>query len=430
MRYPLTIYASWFAALLCGACLGTPDEPAGESAPEACSPFCEAFAVNLPCPTGFARLRKPLEFSGPPPDGIDASDLGRPLTANFEFIEGAQGGGIFVGAASKTETVNTLTSNLWNAEDTLSAQANLNLWIAQVGSGSIMTERHASLTMARTHQIHSLNVEASLQREAPPGATFYLAEVATGASYTMIFHGDTSRFHSGVTARIPLLQGIGISASTYADSHGLQVSHVGRGMTPKTSNAIFAFDPEVMMNHYDISEEASVPIGVRYRSIPNVCVPVSKRLLWLDPIEVNVHFDRLRVYNGGGQSWRLTPRCRIGTREQVLVSPMPEPWASGHPVESGSIVDGTRGPNGYTGHTPYDVGWVETFTMLPGSELVCSLEGTTSAKSEPLPAANFKVRVGEAGENTPISDKMGHFNTNVDYWLDYRVTFGPLESLH
>ncbi len=429
MSHPLNTHLTWLGAVLCGACLSNQGQPNdAPAADEACAPFCEASAVNVPCPTGFARLRAPLEFSGPPPDGIDRSDLGRPLTANFEFIEGAQGVGLFLGASSQTETVNSLTSHLWNAEDTLSAKANLNLWIAQVGSGSIATQRHASFTLARTHQVHRLEADASLQRELPPGATFYLAEVSTGASYTMIFHGDISRFHSGVTARIPSLPRVGISARSYADSHGLQVSHIGRGMIPKDGNAIFAFDPEVTMRNYNIDETESVPIGVKYRTIPDVCVPVSQRLVWLDPIQVNVHFDRLRVYNGGGQSWRLTPRCRIGAREQVLVTPMPEPWASGHPVESGSIVDGTRGPNGYTGYTPYDVGWVETFAMLPGTELVCSLEGLTSGKSQPLPAANFSLHVRDAGENTVVSDKIGGFDSDVDYWLDYRVTFGPSTS--
>ncbi len=412
----------------CLAARDASDAGNAETGPGQCEPFCGAQRTQLaPCPEGMARVEEPISFTMPAPDSIHQSDLGRPTTANFEFFEGLDGASLFPGAEIQTKPQNRMEHSMWTSETRQGSQARVSIWFASFETSQASANRYAAYTAMQIRNTYAVDTTRTLMRNAPSRAVFYLSNITSGASYSMVLSGRASQFHRGVAARLPFLGGIGAGIGRFASSQGLEVRSVGKGLTPKGGDAIFAFDPGEIERHYEATAEGAVPITVEYKSIPDVCVPSQDGLPWLRPIPVDIYFDEIRVYKASGDTWQLAPTCHIDNREQILVNRDIPAWSMGRPVEDNLLHDASRGPSGaHAGYGKYAMAWGERLMLLPGSELRCSVAGIISG-GHPIPPAQFTVKIENYGLNRNTGKlQMGAYDSKADYYVDYRVEFPTL----
>ncbi len=374
-------------------------------------------APRDPCVDG-SRSFTPIAIEAAAPEGIDVRHLGRPLDANFAFLSGPDGETLFPEGDVFTSPADTIYHRAVEFDNSRSFSAHASAWGITVGGGTGGSRRYVAYQAVQTRDVRSIEDTTQI-RTAPKQAVWYLSKIHYGHSYDLVISGEANSFHVSVKASFFGLFGGGMKA--FAESHSLDVRAIGRGLKPKSDDAIFARSEDEIREAYTLSGDP-VPILVEYRSIPAACIPGGEPIEWKNPLRAQIDFKEIDIYRRGDRTWNLDARCRVNEREVRLNDPIV--WAS-----KGSICDNRvsgRGPQGDGNYCRFDLGWSTVIDVIPGEIIRCGVEGRALPDDDAVDYAEFEYTVME--ENEPVSDRVGTGNSHTEYWMNYDINFVPYEQ--
>lgn len=206
------------------------------------------------------------------PDGITAADLGRVFDAAFQPLAGS--GALFRPKASESYPV--FRHSVALVEDRVNLAATVRSW--GLNADACRNRRFASYRAEQITEIHAVD-DTTPPRAAPAAAMYYLAKVFYGRSFEVRLSGEEKQFHSGLAGTFlsGKLEG---GLKSFAEKNRLEFTAVGRGLRPKTGNAIYAKQPSEIEQNYTVDGSVSVPVVVEYRLIPGRDLPKVEPILW------------------------------------------------------------------------------------------------------------------------------------------------------
>jgi hypothetical protein len=336
--------------------------------------------------------------------GIGDQQLGTPYDARFLPLQGEQAGSLFPDSGPpRRRPLNQMQHEYVLVENEESLAANFSGWGFLNADASARSEwRHASYRAMQISDVVEVN-DATEMRDLPPGSVYYLSRIYLGHGYEMVLSGKARDFHAGVRAKL-LSFGGGIEG--FAKEHHLTTKAVGRGLQPRSGEAIFAKTPDEIEKAY-IANGPPVPIVMEFRQIPNAR-GLAGVIPWPEPIHVEVRLGDLIVDDDG--TWGATPwTLNIGCEADGNPLPIANPL-----VWNGDTNKGGRYPVNRT--WPLD--------LLPGDRLDCGVGGGYSgplAGERSLPPARMYAPVSILPTTSEAGEMVGRDN-RVQYRVAYAVT--------
>ncbi len=350
------------------------------------------------------------------PIGTGIQHLGRPINDRFEPMVGEEGVSLFPAAETFNTPLYTMEHKSFVIENQRSFDAHASVWGVSGSGGSDSSMRYASFRAQQLESVFEID-DATAMREPPPGAAYYVSRVFVGHSYEAVFSGSSNSFHAGVSGSFLVASG---SMDVFAERHRLTTTAFGRGLEPNNGNALFARSADEIERAYSTSGEP-VPVLVEYRRIPGTCLAETEKIHFVEPTEVRVNFDSIWIYNDGspGQdTWSLSARCSLNGEDLWLDNEAI--WDFKKNI-SDDCTSGIPGPGGDGNYCSYDLYWSANLELVPGDELECGIEGMAWDNQDPVDYAEFRYAVQD--QNEPVSGRIGNFNSDTEYWLNYSLEF-------
>lgn len=374
--------------------------------------------ADLPaCPDGTRRI-EPVTILAVAPVGIGREHLGRPVDEDFALLEGGAGATLFPRAEVNDNPVASIEHRTHFVENSRSLSANASFFGIGGSVESRSTRRYAVYSALEIAEVAEIDDTGAM--EAPPDdAKFYLWRIHYGHSFEAMVSGETRSFHTGVRARFAGASG---AITSFADTEHLESVISGRGLEPSSGDAIFARTEDEIERAYRTSGEA-VPIQVEYRSVPTACLKEPEEYAWVDPLVVDVRYDRLYVYEDGSlgrDTWSLDASCRVGGVQVFLDDPMV--WDM-HSDVCDSDRGGLAGPNGDDDYCEYVLGWSTRLEVSPGDTITCGVQGVAWDDNDTVEYSEMSATVDEGME--PMTGQMGAGNGQTEYWLFWSLN--PVE---
>lgn len=294
------------------------------------------------------------------PAGIGDGYLGAPLDAHFHPLQGPTAGSLFPAPQVSRFPVNQISHDVTVVADTYSLDANLSAWqLFDVSGGLQNDRRYASY---RAFQIEHVSVvdDRTAMRTPPPGAVFYPWKIYYGHAFEAVFSGTSQALHAGIAAEF---RAFGGDLQTFANTHSLAMRVFGLGLTPRSGQAIFARTQNEILSAYTTMGPA-VPIFVEYRLIPGIPAPPKGSIAWSAPLQVEVVYDSIDVFQDGtwfATPWDVTAGCTVNELPALLTNNQALPPRT-------SVEDG---------HS-YPMHWHGFFTATDRDRVACGLEGRFS----------------------------------------------------
>lgn len=199
------------------------------------------------------------------PPGIGREQLGMPLGRRFQPMAGAGASSLFPSGQVQEIPQHTVEQEVYRATTRVQLEANVSAWgLGGLNAGGSDTERFASYRARIINRAFQVD-DRTAMRAPPPGAFFYLAKVYYGHTFEAVFHADENTFHAGVAADLEI---VNVDIQTFASQNRLRYEIRGKGLKPKTVNALLARTERDITENYTIEYEA--PIFVEYRTIPGM----------------------------------------------------------------------------------------------------------------------------------------------------------------
>lgn len=369
---------------------------------------------DLPaCPAGTRRI-EPVTIRAVAPIGISRDHLGRPVDESFELLEGADGASLFPRAEIARNAVDSVEHRTHFVENSRSLSASASYF--GIG-GSVEVQRSRRYAVYSALEIEDVSEidDTGEMAPAPDAAKFYLWRIHYGHSFEAMVSGETNSFHTGVRARFGVASG---EIATFAETESLEAIISGRGLEPVDGGALFARTEDEIERSYRTSGEA-VPISVEYRSIPTACLGEPEEYAWIDPVIVDVRYERLNVYEDGSlgrDTWSLEASCRVGGHDVFLENPFV--WDM-HQDVCDSDHEGIAGPDGDDDYCEYVLGWTARLEVAPGDSITCGVQGMAWDDGDPVEYSEMRATIDEDTE--PSSGQMGAGNGDTEYWLFYSI---------
>lgn len=269
------------------------------------------------------------------PAGFMVAALGVPLDADFNPLIGGGAGPLFAGQPS------CVNLGSWNSDRGIiqnrqELKANLRAWFAEGSSGAQQTHTYAFYRAMQLTQVCEVPPGAPLRR-APRGAVYYTSKVFLGHSYTVVLHGESRAFNAGIGA---YFEKFGGSASALAKQYDVMHSGFGRGLQPKSEDALFS-DPESIKSNYKTVNDEPDAVVVEYTQLPNAEVapepaPAPEHVIEVrfTSIEIGAAGDLALGYS----PWRMWVQCYVNDQpqqepvvfldQQVRIGTIPTSFAS------------------------------------------------------------------------------------------------------
>ena len=369
---------------------------------------------DLPaCPEGTRRI-EPVTILAVAPVGIGPQHLGRPVDEDFELLEGHDGATLFPDGEVTTTSVQSIEHRTHFVENSRSLSASASFFGIGASAEERSQHRYAVYSALEIADVDEIDDTGAMQ--APPDAAkFYLWRIHYGHSFEAMVKGQTRSFHTGVRARFSVASG---AIDTFAETESLEAIVSGRGLEPTSGSAIFARTEEEIADAYRTSGE-DVPIRVEYRSVPTACLKEPEQYAWVEPIQVDVHYDSLNVYEDGSlgrDTWSLEASCRIGDQDVFLADPFV--WDM-HSDVCDSDRGGLAGPSGDGDYCEYFLGWTARLEVAPGDTVTCGIQGVAWDDGDVVEYSQMQATIDE--NTDPISGHMGAGNGQTEYWLFYSL---------
>jgi hypothetical protein len=247
------------------------------------------------------------------PAGFVAAALGVPLDADFNPLIGGGAGPLFAGQPS-CASMGSWSSERGIIQNHQELKANLRAWFADGGLDSQQTHTYAFYRAMQLTQVCEVPPGAPLRR-APRGAVYYTSKVYLGHSYTVVVHGESRAFNAGIGANFLRFGG---SASTFAEQYNVMHSGFGRGLQPKSEDALFSTPELVAKNYMTVNDEPDA-IVVEYTQLPYVEVPpepapAPERLIEVRFISIEIGASGAAA--SGHSPWRMWVQCYVNDQPQ------------------------------------------------------------------------------------------------------------------
>lgn len=204
-------------------------------------------------------------FIAAAPRGFSLNHLGKPYTADFVPLQGAEGRSLFPDAGPPSVSPQAYMEHAFvfaDSEEVLAANASA--WNLALGYGARTSRRFASYRAVQVGEVHEID-DTSPIRPSNLNAVYYPWKVYLGHSYEVLLEGDEAEFHSGARADL-LAASAGVD--DFARRHHLSFRAVGYGLRPTSNKAIFARTQDEIRAHYAAESDRAVPILVEWREIP------------------------------------------------------------------------------------------------------------------------------------------------------------------
>lgn len=211
------------------------------------------------------------------PVGVGEHFLGIPLDAHFRPYQGPMGATLFAPGQPIRTPQHKVEHDIYRGASQLELEANFSGWGVSAQAGNTESTRYASYRAMQIDEAVEVN-DRTPMRPPPSDAVYYLWRVYLGHTFEMVFSAHESVFTARVAAA---LLGASGSLSAFASKNSLIWKMTGRGLVPRTGDAIFARDETGIMQSYT-TEGAAVPIFVEYRTIPGRRPPDDRAIPWED----------------------------------------------------------------------------------------------------------------------------------------------------
>lgn len=247
------------------------------------------------------------------PTGFVAAALGVPLDADFNPLIGGGAGPLFAGQPL-CASLGSWSSDRGIIQNRQELRANLRAWFAEGSLESQQDHTYAFYRAMQLTQVCEVPPGAPLRR-APRGAVYYTSKVYLGHSYTVVVHGESRAFNAGIGANFVTFGG---SASAFAEQYHVMHSGFGRGLEPKTEDALFS-DPESIAANYQTVKPEPDAIVVEYTQLPYAEVapepaPAPERVIEVRFIRIEVGATGAAEYDHS--PWRMSVQCYVNDQPQ------------------------------------------------------------------------------------------------------------------
>jgi hypothetical protein len=223
------------------------------------------------------------------PEGITSADLGRVFDASFQPLAGS--GGLF--RPKSPESYPIFRHSVSLVEDRITLAATVRSWGLNADAGR--SRRFASYRAEQITEIHAVDDMAPPQA-APPTAMYYLAKVFYGRSFEVRLSAEEKQFHSGIAGTF-LSGKLDGGLKSFAEKNRLEFTAVGRGLRPKSGNAIYAKQPSEIEENYTVDGSISVPVEVEYRLIPGREIPKVEPIAWRKQARYRVELSAVEAHH-------------------------------------------------------------------------------------------------------------------------------------
>jgi hypothetical protein len=223
------------------------------------------------------------------PEGITAADLGRPFDASFQPLAG--NGPLF--KAKPSESYPVFRHSVALVEDQVTLAATVRSW--GLTSDAARTRRFASYRAEQITDVLAVD-DMVLPQAAPTAAMYYLAKVYYGRSYEVRLSGDERQFNANLAGTF-LSGKLDGGMKNFAEKNRLEFTAVGRGLRPKTGNAIYAKQPSEIEDNYTVDGSTTVPVEVEYRLVPGHALPTSEPIAWHKLLRYRVELSAVEAHN-------------------------------------------------------------------------------------------------------------------------------------
>lgn len=305
--------------LLCAGCVARGTAPPQPAPRQAYWPS-QAGAAQSPFqaptqPIGYAPLIQSATAArvirADSPRGLGPQHLGMPLDASFTPMIGAGAIPLFPQAGPPlVMTVNEMRHDqeLVTTIEQLNASVHYLVYNGDVGIAQ--TKRYGIYRAVQLRQVYELRDNTPMSAP-PPGAVYYPWRIYVGYAYTEAFEGDATTFTADIGAKFLKW---GAEAGVERTKNNLQSRVSGRGLVPRTGQAIFAHGPAEIVQNYS-TDGPPVPIVVEYRQIPNTRT-TDGAILWVQPKIVEIRFTTMNVGAAGSgfrsvSNWNMQAQCFI-----------------------------------------------------------------------------------------------------------------------
>ncbi len=320
------------------------------------------------------------------PTSIGRHMLGRPYDATFQPLVGPTATPLFGNDDANIvhTNVDAFRHNAAIIEDTVELSANASAWgIASANIGVNMRERYATQRAYQIKYVEEVDDTQSME-SAPDGAVYYLARIYYGHLYESVAHVDARRFEAGLLAKFVAGEG---QISAWASQNRVEMSTVGRGLRPRSGEAVFARDAAAVEAAY-VADGPPVPIFVDYRVIPRpqAGALAATAITGPETVAYTMRFELLSVVEDGTlgtSTWELRPWCKVAGEEVPLE-------AAERPVWRSSEVDTAT----------YRIGLTEHVRAAVGDVIECGTGGLEREDGEELARGSFRVVAAAAGQPT------------------------------
>ncbi len=266
---------------------------------------------------------------------------------------------------------------------------------------------------------------------APNSAVYFVSKLYYGHSYEALFQADQTTLTASVAADLKASSG---SINAKATQYNLQESNVGRGLAPKSGDAIFAASAADVMKNYSATAEAAVPIFIEYRLVPGAVETPGTSIAWASSIKPTIHIDEVDIFHNGAYldasntKWAISVTCKLNGATAVLNDAV---WSQSSVTAGGSTVttaaNTPQDPNTANPTSTYGryagLTWSRTVPAAAGNVLECALGGQRLDTSTPvdLPPVAISVTI----DSVATSGFAGNYDTGnrLDYLVHYSVTY-------
>lgn len=345
------------------------------------------------------------------PKAVAASHLGRPLGLNFEPLRGKEGATLFPKATPPEKVLlNELKHEVIYFNDTESLSASAAGWGISAETRLANGSHHAS---HRAYQLEYalLLDDTTRMRKAPDDAFYYASKVYYGHSYELVLHGSSSSIYAALDAQL-LVVSAGLEAET--ERTNSEFSVVGRGLVPKSGDAIFLRTDDEIREKYS-TEGPAVPILIEYKRIPGRNVH-SKSISWPRELKVTLSLDDIHIIEDGtaGETpWTVRISCS----------------ANGVPLK---VDDPTIFEDTIDSGDKRELNWSQPFTVREGDVITCETTGTFTAfwtGTRILKTGTIRLPIeSESGRVKPRNTTLRVTGGTAQYEIGYSLRAGSQVS--